>query len=172
MSRFAPRAQSNSLISKIFGSSDQNQAHELNEWLENTLKRELEVDHIERDDDGDISIPVGSAVVFVRVCNEDPPHIEIFAPLLEDFAIRPEVYESVNAINRQTRIVKAVVSPEHNQIVLSAELFIFDGGLSSDQLMVTIDIVADRADHYDTLLQKRFGGRTMLDDDQGDEFDV
>ncbi|SHV22437.1 Uncharacterised protein [Mycobacteroides abscessus subsp. abscessus] len=172
MSRFAPRQQSNSLIGRIFGSSENNQAHDLDAWLESTLKRELEVDHIERDDDGDIPIPVGSAVVFVRVSDEDPPHIEIFSPLLEDFAMRPEVYESVNSINRRTRIAKAVVSPESNQIVLSAELFVFEGGLSSDQLMATIDVVADRADHYDTLLQKRFGGRTMLDDDEGDEFDV
>lgn len=164
--------QSNSLIGKIFGSSGQDQARELNEWLENTLKRELEVDHIERDEDGDIPIPVGSAVVFVRVSDDDPPNIDIFAPLLEDFAMRPEVYESVNSINRRTRIAKAVVNPETNQIVLSAELFIFDVGLSSDQLMATIEIVAERADHYDTLLQKRFGGKTMLDDNDGDEFDV
>lgn len=38
--------------------------------------------------------------------------------------------------------------------------------------LATIDLVADRADHYDSLLQKRFGGRTMLDDDERDEFDV
>jgi hypothetical protein len=32
--------------------------------------------------------------------------------------------------------------------------------------------MADRADHYDSLLQKRSGGKTMLDDDDGDEFDL
>ncbi|KUI42941.1 hypothetical protein AU198_07650 [Mycobacterium sp. GA-1199] len=171
MSRFAPRSQPNSLIGKIFGSSGQSQALELNDWLEDTLKRELEIDNIERDDDGDIPIVVGSAVVFVRVADDDFPHIQIFSPLLEDFAMRPEVYRAVNSINQRTRIVKTVVIPEDNQIVMSAELFIFDGGLSSDQLMATIDVIADHADHYDTLLQKRFGGKTMLDD-EGDEFDV
>ena len=47
-----------------------------------------------------------------------------------------------------------------------------EGERYPEQLMATIDLIADRADHYDTRLQKRFGGQTMLDDDEGDEFDV
>ncbi|OMC38986.1 hypothetical protein A5740_02795 [Mycobacterium sp. GA-1841] len=156
---------------RILGSDNNNRSNELNEWLESTLKRELKLDEIERDEDGDIPIPCGSAVVFVRAIDEESPRIEIFAPLLGDFAMRPEVYEAVNAINRKTPFAKATVDPELPQILLSAELFIFDE-LSSDQLMATIDLIADRADHYDTLLQKRFGGTTMIDDDIDDEFDV
>jgi Putative bacterial sensory transduction regulator len=95
----------------------------------------------------------------------------IFAPLLEDFAMRPEVYEAVNTINLNMAFAKAVVNPDGPQIILSAELHIFDD-LSINQLMATVDLIADRADHYDTLLQKRFGGRTMLEDDEDDEFDV
>jgi len=171
LSRFAPRIQSTPLLGRIFGSGGERRTGELDEWLEETLKREFEVDTIERDEDGDIAIPRGSAVVYVRTADDDPPRIEIFSPLLEDFIMRPEVYAAVNSINRNTPLAKAFVHPDHAQIVLTAELHIFDG-LSSDQLMATIDLVADRADHYDSLLKKRFGGRTMLDDDDGDEFDV
>ncbi|ORB28017.1 hypothetical protein MPP7335_01848 [Mycolicibacterium parafortuitum] len=85
--------------------------------------------------------------------------------------MRPEVFAAVNTINRNTPFAKAYVDPDNAQIVLTAELYIFDG-LSSEQLLATIELVADRADHYDSLLQKRFGGKTMLDDDEGDEFDV
>lgn len=170
MSRFAPRMQSSSFIGRIFGSSETKPATELDDWLESTLKRELKGE-LERDEDGDFAIPNGSAVVFVHTDNEEPPHIEIFAPLLEDFTMRPEVYEAVNTINRKTPVAKAIVDPDNKQIVLSAELYIFDG-LSSEQLMATIDLVAERADHYDTLLQKRFGGKTFLDDSEDDEFDV
>lgn len=171
MSRFAPRMQASSFIGRIFGSTESRPARDLDDWLEETLKTEFKWDAVERDGDGDIPVPCGSAVVFVRTDTEDPPHIEIFAPLLEDFAMRPEVYEAVNAINRKVPFAKCILDPDTKQIVLVAELPIFDG-LSSEQLMATIKHVAETADHYDTLLQKRFGGKTMLDDDDVDEFDV
>lgn len=169
MSRFAPKIHSPAFLNKIFAPGKD--ALDLDDWLEKTLKRELKINDIERDEDGDIPIQCGSAVVFIRACDDDPPHIEIFAPLLEDFAMRPEVYEAVNAINRKTPFAKAFVDPDNKQIVLTAELYIFDG-LSPEHLMATVDLIADRADHYDTLLQKRFGGTTMGDDTDDDEFDV
>ncbi len=171
LSRFAPRIQSTPLLGRIFGSGGERRTDELDKWLEETLKREFKVDAIERDEDGDIPIPRGSAVVYVHTADDDPPRIEIFSPLLEDFTMRPEVFAAVNSINRNTPLAKAYVDPDNAQIVLTAELYIFDE-LSPDQLLATIDLVADRADHYDSLLQKRFGGRTMLDDDERDEFDV
>lgn len=171
MSRFAPRIQSTPLLARIFGSGDDTRTNELDKWLEDTLKCEFKVDEIERDEDGDIPIPHGSAVVYVRTADDDPPRIEIFSPLLEDFTMRPEVYAAVNSINRNTPLAKAYVDPDNAQIVLTAELYIFDG-LSSDQLLATIGLVADRADHYDSLLQKRFGGKTTFEDNEGDEFDV
>ncbi|WP_425005600.1 YbjN domain-containing protein [Mycolicibacterium sp. S3B2] len=171
MSRFAPRPQSTSFLDRIFGSSSDHGEHQLQVWLEGTLKRDLKLDSIERDEDGDIVIAAGSAVVFIRTSDGETPCIVIFSPLLAEFAMRPEVYEAVNTINRNTPFAKAIVDPDGPQIVLSAELPIFDG-LSPEQLVATIELVADRADHYDTRLQKRFGGQTMLDDEEGDEFDV
>ena len=109
--------------------------------------------------------------MFIHTAEDDPPRIEIFAPLLENFTMRPEVFAAVNSINRKTPFAKAVVDPDNEVIVLGAELYIFDE-ISPEQVIATIELVADRADHYDTLLQKRFGGRTMLNDDEGDEFDV
>jgi hypothetical protein len=171
LSRFAPRIQSTSLLGRLFGSGGEDSRSRLDRWLEDTLKRELGFDSIDRDEDGDIVIPHGSAVVFIHTADDDPPRIEIFALLLEDFTMRPEVFAAVNSINRKTPFAKAIVDPDNAVIVLGAELFIFDE-ISPEQLIATIELVADRADHYDTLLQKRFGGRTMLDDDEGDEFDV
>ncbi|MCH9736873.1 MAG: YbjN domain-containing protein [Actinomycetia bacterium] len=159
------------LLSRIFGSGDDDRTNDLDKWLEDTLKQEFELDAIERDEDGDIPIPNGSAVVFVRTADDDPPRIEIFSPLLEDFTMRPEVYAAVNSINRKTPLAKAFVDPDNAQIVLTAELYIFDE-LSQQRLLAAIDLVADRADHYDSLLQKRFGGKTMFDDDEGDAIDV
>ena len=84
--------------------------------------------------------------------------------------MRPEVYEAVNSINLQVPLAKAIVETDSNQIILAVDLFLFDD-LSPDHLMAAIDLIADRADYYDSRLQKRFGGKTMLDDDE-DELDV
>lgn len=170
MSRFTPRSQSPSFLGRMFGSGDANSAVDLDTWLASTLKRELKLEEIERDEDGDIPIQCGSAMVFIHP-DDESSCITVFAPLLEDFAMRPEVYEAINAINRKIPFAKAIVDPDIKQIVLVAELHIFDG-LASEQLMATIDLVTETADHYDTLLQKRFGGKTMLDDADEGEFDV
>ena len=158
-------------VANRFGSEDKPaRSRKLDEWLEQTLKRELKIDKIERDEDGDIPIPCGSAVAFIRAFDEDPSRIHIFSPLLADFAMRPEVYEAVNSINQQVPLAKAIVDADTNQIILAVDLFIFDE-LSPDHLMAAVDLIADRADYYDSRLQKRFGGKTMLDDDE-DELDV
>lgn len=170
MSRFSPRTQLPTFLGRIFGSDNDNRTDDLDSWLITTLKRELKTDAIERDEDGDIPIQSGSALVFVH-SDDEASCITVFAALIEDFAMRPEVYEAANAINRKIPFAKAIVDPDINQILLLAELHIFDG-LSPEQLMATIDLVAETADHYDTLLQKRFGGKTMLDDAEEGEFDV
>ena len=158
-------------VANMFGSEDKPaRSRKLDEWLEQTLKRELKIDKIERDEDGDIPIPCGSAVAFIRAFDEDPSRIHIFSPLLADFAMRPEVYEAVNSINQQVPLAKAIVDADTNQIILAVDLFIFDE-LSPDHLMAAVDLIADRADYDDSRLQKRFGGKTMLDDDE-DELDV
>ena len=45
------------------------------------------------------------------------------------------------------------------------------GELSPNYLDGDHRAIAEIADHHDTRLQKRFGGKTMLDDDE-DEFDA
>jgi hypothetical protein len=159
----------------LFGGSkdDAPRNDQLDRWLEDTLKRELEVDEIVRDEDGDIPVRWGSAMVYVSVMGvgTELPLIRVFAPLLEDFTVKPDVYEAVNSINRQIPFAKAIVDPEIGQIVLAADLFVFDQ-MSSEQLMATIELVGENADHFDTMLQKRFGGTTMFEDDDAGAFNV
>lgn len=152
------------------GDSPENAVNDdLDGWLDRTLKDELGL-KVQRDPDGDIPIPYGSAVVFIRKHDPESPFLQIFAPLLEGFTMSPEVYEAVNAINMRVTMAKAVVDADEKQILLTAFLPVI-GTVSPDELMLTIELVAEAADHFDSLLQRRFGGKTMLDD-EGDEFDV
>jgi hypothetical protein len=159
----------------LFGGSqdDAPRGGQLDRWIEETLKRELKLDQVERDDDGDIPVRWGSAMVFISTVGVDTelPLIRVFSPLLEDFTMKPEVYEALNSINRQTPFAKAVVDPENRQIELAAELFVFDQ-LSPEQLMATIELIGEHADRFDTMLQKRFGGEIFFDDDDDGEFHV
>ena len=169
MSRFVPPPRP-SLLGRIFGSSDDN-LRELDRWIEETLKGGFEVDEVVRDDDGDIPVRYGSTLVFIRTEGGEPLSIHVSAPLLVDFQMCPEVFEAANAINQKILRAKAVVEADDAEIALEADLFVFDG-ISSDDLLFTIELVGELADEYGPRLQERFGGRTVFDDEGGDEFDV
>lgn len=158
----------------LFGGSKEEspRSERLDHWLEDTLKNALETSELVRDEDGDIPVRWGSAMVYVSVIgvDSDLPLIRVSAPLLEDFTVKPAVYEAVNSINRQTPFAKAIIDAEIQQIVLAADLFVFDQ-MSAEQLMATIELVGENADRFDTMLQRRFGGNTAFDDDE-DEIDV
>lgn len=134
-------------------------------WVEAVLKDQLGLKEVYRDEDGDIPIPRGSAVAFIRTFDKDSPFLEIFSPLVRDLEITPDVYEAVNAINAQLAMAKATAFSESKQIILSVHVLI--DTLSVKELMFALDWVSSAADHFDTLLQKRFGGTTLLKDDDG-----
>gem|GEM_PF-1633452 len=134
----------------------------LDQWLEATLKNELALATIERDEDGDIPISLGGPVVYVRQSGPGSSFVTVLALLLEGFDVSPCVYEAVNAINLEVPMAKTVVDADLQQIVMSVELPVIDT-LSPDDLMLAIETVSDWAEYFDTLLQSRFGGATARD---------
>ena len=142
---------------------------DLNAWMEAVLCRALDLDEITRDEDGDIPIPRGSTVLFIRKHNGKSPFVEVFAPLLQNFRMSAEVYEAMNALNSSVPLAKATVNNDGNVITLSAELLATT--LSASELMFVVDIIGGAADHFDTMLQKRFGGNTLLSDQYDDSTD-
>jgi hypothetical protein len=143
---------------------------DLNAWVEAVLCKTQGWDEVKRDAEGDIPIPRGSAVMFVRQHDGRSPFLEVFAPLLRGFHMSPEVYEAVNAINASVAMAKAMVVGNGQTILLSAEVPV--ATLSSSEFMFALDLVSNAADHFDTMLQKRFGGQTLLKDDYSDSTDV
>lgn len=138
------------------------QSMQLADWLETTLACEFELDSITRDQDGDLPIPIGTAVVYVRQGAADSPFVTVVALLLEDFDMTLDVYEAVNTINLQVPMAKTVVDVDRNQIVTSIELPVIDT-LSPQDLRFAVETVASVADYFDTMLQCRFGGAIALD---------
>ncbi|WP_155289271.1 T3SS (YopN, CesT) and YbjN peptide-binding chaperone 1 [Rhodococcoides fascians] len=135
---------------------------DLNTWVEGVIGR-LMGSPPRRDADGDIPIHRGSSVVYVRQHEHDSPFLEVFSVLLSGFEMSPSVYEAVNAINAQVPMAKTTVNRDETAIGMNVLLFV--ESISEHELCETIDIVSASADHFDNLLQKRFGGHTALEDD-------
>jgi hypothetical protein len=142
----------------------------VNSWVEEVLCSTQGWDEVKRDPDGDIPIPRGSTVLFIRHHDGSSPFLEVFAVLLTDFRMSPEVYEAVNVINTSVPMAKAMVTSEGRAITLNAEILV--DTLSASGVMFALDMVGNAADHFDTMLQKRFGGQTLLKDDYMDSTDV
>jgi hypothetical protein len=133
----------------------------VDDWVAQQIKDAYRVDDVFRDEDGDIAIPLGSSVVFVRSYEPGSPFLQLHALLLADCEPSPEVFCAVNAVNAQLSLPKVMIDAEKRQIYLEAWLLI--GSLSSHDLLFAIEFVADAADHFGPLLQEGFGGRLMID---------
>ncbi|GAB92711.1 T3SS (YopN, CesT) and YbjN peptide-binding chaperone 1 [Gordonia rhizosphera] len=130
-------------------------------WVDDTISEYLGVS-VDRDPDGDLAVPHGSTIVYVRTREEDSPFVEISAHLLSGFKPSDDIFKAMNAINAQLPLAKTTVNSDGTVILMSAELFAEE--LTQQALVSTIELVGDAADHYDSLLKKRFGGHTRLDD--------
>jgi hypothetical protein len=135
---------------------------DLAEWLDATLRTELGLATIVRDEDDDIPISLGGPVVYVRQGGPGSSFVTVLALLLEEFDVSPCVYEAINAINLEVPLAKTVVDVDLRQIVMSVELPVIDT-LSAGDLMLAVETVSDWAEYFDTLLQNRFGGATARD---------
>jgi len=152
------------------GSEIESDNADLNDWVVATLKEAFGLSEVLRDSDGDIPIPRGSSVVYIRPHDGKSPFLQIFSPLLHGFRMSPEVYEAVNAINMKVPMAKAVVSGDGTSVFMDVQLL--TGSLSAMEFLFAIDLIMGAADHFDTLLQKRFGGDTQMTDDDDDSIDV
>lgn len=140
----------------------------LDKWVLDTLSKIFR-GPVRRGTDGDIEIPRGSSSTYVRV-NRDYSVIHVFSHLVQGMTPDPEIYEAVNAINTQVPLAKAVVVDEGRSVVLNAELLA--DSVTPFELLATLDVVSEAADHFDTLLAERFGGSTRLPDEPPDEIDL
>ncbi|MFV0461138.1 MAG: T3SS (YopN, CesT) and YbjN peptide-binding chaperone 1 [Actinomycetales bacterium] len=107
-----------------------------------------------KDSDGDIPIRSGSALVFIRVL-EDEPLVELKSPLVVDIAGRTRAAEVVADLNATWRQAKFVLV--RDVVVLLLELpttpFI------AEHLIESLALVSRLADDLDNELAERLGGR-------------
>jgi hypothetical protein len=118
-------------------------------------------------EDGDITMTVGSSMLFLTVVS-DPLLVRIYAILLKNIAPTPELYETLNHINHQLQIGR--IFAIENVVVLESAVLPF--ALTEPMLLHTIAYIATVADEYDDRLQRSFGGEIWGTTDAGDMIDV
>jgi len=105
------------------------------------------------DKDGDIGIRYGSLAVFVsRVGN--PPHIQIYAPLVMDVKESPRLHARLNELNACDSCVRLF----HSRGVISAVTNIPADPLMTEHLSIVLRHFCKIADGIDELLSAEFGG--------------
>ena len=114
------------------------------------------------DDDGDIPMQFGSAMVFVRAF-ADPPIVRVFSPILAEVGLGVDLLDAINELNAEHFFTKWFVTDG----VLIACVDVFGTPLVADHVLHACGVVGEIAGSLDEELQDRFGGRTFFGEWKG-----
>ena len=121
---------------------------------------------VEVDEDGDIPLPAGSALLFVRA-NEEAPVVEMFAFVVRGDLDRDRAAFEVAVLNRDTRMVKFTLLDD----AVLATLHLPAAPFAPRNLRALVAALAEIVDRVDDDLAARVGGRRGLDPEPDDDAD-
>ena len=112
---------------------------------------------LEFDNDGDICLPRGSQVVFVRRLGTTP-FVRIWSPLVRAVDERPEQLGQLNSLNTSAGLARFSV---HDGVVF-AEADVAAEPIVAKQVDLALRRFCGATDGVDAMLQREFGGRTAF----------
>lgn len=112
----------------------------------------------QKDDDGDIPVPWGSSLVFVRV-EQDAPVVRLFSVVVEGVTDRRRASFEVNVLNRDLRFLKFVLLGD--RVVAEQQLPAWP--FVPEHLRSMLTGMSQHLDELDEDLAARIGGRCALD---------
>lgn len=113
------------------------------------------------DDDGDIPIRSGSAIVFVRVA-QDGPYVELFSPVLVEVEGSPLALERISQLNRWVRFV----SFGWDSGTVHASMHLYCHPFVPEHLRHAVGVLTSVADRLDDELRLGLGGRPFFGEDE------
>ncbi|WP_238012526.1 YbjN domain-containing protein [Dactylosporangium sp. AC04546] len=100
------------------------------------------------------AIRSGTAVLYLRLINNDPPLVRVFSPLLRKIECSPELLTELNELNGRLNFIRLFWRDQ--SVIASTELLA--ATLDPIELTNACDWLADAADYYDVRLHAQFGG--------------
>ena len=134
-------------------SKNDNPVDVLRQFVLHTLASHFEKNVITIDEDGDIIMPAGSAVMCVTVAPE-PLIVRVYAILVKKIVRSGELYETLNHINAGLQIGR--MFEKDGLIILESSIFPY--ALNEQSLLNVVMQVQFLADQYDDRLHASFGG--------------
>jgi hypothetical protein len=104
------------------------------------------------------AIRAGTAVVYVRLVDAEPPVVRVFSPLLRRIERSPDLLVELNELNGRLNFLRLFW--RDGTVFAASELLAET--LDGAELSNACDGVADAADYYDVRLRARFGGETAF----------
>ncbi len=122
------------------------------------------------DNDGDIAIRSGSAMVFVRV-REEPPLIDVFSPVLTDVDVSQKLFAKLSELTSRIPIGRLYCASG----TVWASVPVLGRDFQASHLMLAVQVMTGLADELDDRLHGEFGGKRFFveadraapDDDEG-----
>lgn len=112
-----------------------------------------------RDSEGDLTVRIGSTMLFVRV-SVDHREILVFAPLVHEVEGRSRAMEILSDLNSEVRLVKFQLI--HDRVF--ASLSVFAHPFVPAHLHQAVRLMSEVADGIDDELASRLRGRTTFED--------
>lgn len=119
-------------------------------------------------EDGSYGFRWGSSGFRIKLVDNDPALVAIWAIVLVDVKKSNKLLEKLNEINSGMYFARIFWS--NNAIIMSAELIAET--LDAQELGHASAAIGSMADHFDTELQKEFGGTKLGEDEQADSVQV
>ncbi len=111
------------------------------------------------DEDGEISIRSGSAMVFVKVL-DDPPLVDVYSPILTKVRATERLYERLSVLTRSIPVGRLYLTDD----TVWASMAVFGRDFQPSHLTLAIQVMTGLADQLDDKLQGDFGGHVFFGD--------
>ena len=114
-------------------------------------------DMLQADEDGEISVRSGSAMVFVRV-HDNPQLVDVYSPILTEVEPDERLYERLSQLTRRMPIGRLYCTDS----TVWASVPVFGRDFQPTHLMLALQVMTRLADELDDRLQDDFGGKRFF----------
>lgn len=119
--------------------------------------QKTDVEHLQVDADGDVSIRAGSAMVFVRV-RDAPPLVDVFSPVLTEVEPTEQLYVRLSELTNRMPIGRLYCTND----TVWASVPVFGRNFQPSHLMLAVQVMTGLADELDDRLHGEFGGKRFF----------